>query len=239
MTEQSISHGRINRRDILKAIGVSASVATMGTNKAASHFDSVANVDVVHVATTFSYDTTTKSRKFHREGVSSQVVDTKMNTLFLPEWTTAAEKSVVESHPVVTNIGGLSSLPAATKTDSVKMVPIGVNDFTYEPDLFLGVHGGLQVPSVSIQMDGASPIVTSNGLSTELDPNSEQTFDVDTHTVTASAYEVLEGQLVDAPHIPEEERSVKMDRWEEEVELTRKIQTRYLTDVSVVDLENQ
>lgn len=239
MSDNDTTDGRIGRRNVLKAIGASAGVAAMGGEAIARKFDSVGTTDVVQVATTFSYDESTDYQTTRAHGIAPTVVDAETGALFLSERASAADRAAVESQAPITNVGGVTTVPASTDRGPDTQVPVGVNDFTYEPDAFLGVPDGFEIPDVTVQIDGQRPVVASDGFRTVLDPDTERTFEVDTHTVTACAYEVHGGELADAPQVPKEERSVKIERWEEEVELTRTVRTRYLTGLPVVDLADQ
>lgn len=239
MNDNDTTDGRIARRNVLKAIGASAGLAAMGSKAIAQEFDTLGTTDIVQVATTFSYDDTTDYQTFRADGISPAVVDAETDTLFLSEAATAADESTVRSQSPITNVGGVASLPASTDRDPDTLVPIGVNHFTYRPDAFLGVPDRFRVPDVSVRLDDQRPVVASEGFEATLEPGTERTFDVDTYTVTARAYQVFEDELADAPHVPEEERAVKIERWDEELEITRTIHTRYLTDLSVVNLGNQ
>ncbi|MFC4450579.1 hypothetical protein [Halorussus aquaticus] len=226
----------VDRRTVLKNVGASAGLIGLSGLANASSTESIGTVDLVQVGVEYQFDEPFELQEFLINGTPGYFFDSAEKSMYLTSAVSPTEKSAFQSRATIVKQSGLGAMKEhSLGNESTTVLPTALDDSTYRPIAVLGLEEPFQEPGVEITPEAGAATISTGSFKTALQPNTEQTTEVDEHTITVKAYEVSD-DLVDAPHIPKNERSVNIDRWQQEIDVTRVLRAKYLEDISVVDL---
>lgn len=238
MQNHNIDNTGINRRTVLKNVGISAGVVALSGLANASSTESLGTVDLVQVGVSYRFEESFELQEFLINGTPDYFLDKEEQTMYLTSVLSSTEKSDIQSQATIVNKMGIGAMADySLGSGSTDVLPTQLDGSTYRPISVLGLEEPFQQPEVEVTPKADTVTISTGTFETALQPDTELTRDVGEHTITAKAYAVSE-ELVDAPEIPEDERSVKIDRWDQEIDVTRVLHAKYLEEISVLDLSS-
>lgn len=226
----------INRREILKLIGASGSIAITGT-ATASKIDTEP-IRLVEVGLRYQLQEEHSYVGAHSEGLPGYYVDEETKRLLLTP-TIGDARSVFEETELVVAAPDPGATPhRLTPREQTDILPTSLKNY-HRPYERVRLEDPITPPRVQVEDAGGSPRVVAEGIHTTLGTDGSGSIELESRIVSVDTYRITD-EIVEIAGVSDHRQGPKKEYDSVQVEAQPVIDYRYLTDVAVLELaDNQ